>query len=56
VAETSGAVRVGRTVEIQGLGPLFTGKYYLTDVRHVFDGAAGIRTEFTGERPGLGQP
>jgi phage protein D len=56
VAETSGNVRVGRTIDIQGLGPLFTGKYYLTEVKHSFDGTAGMRTEFTSERPGLGQP
>jgi phage protein D len=55
VAETAGRVRVGRLFDISGLGPLFSGKYYLTEVRHLFDGAAGIRTEFTAERPGLGQ-
>ena len=45
-----------RVAEIDGLGPLFSGKYYLSEVRHLFDGMHGIRTEFTGRasrpRPG----
>ena len=36
------------------LGPWFDGKYYVSEVCHRFDGASGIRTEFTGERPGIG--
>lgn len=55
VAEADARIRVGSFVELQGLGPLFSGKYYVAEVRHVFD-ARGIRTEFTGERPGLGRP
>jgi phage protein D len=55
VAETDARLRVGGAVVLQGLGPLFSGKYYLTEVRHLFDGTNGLRTEFTGERPGLGQ-
>lgn len=54
VAETDARIRVGNHVEIQGLGPLFNGKYYLSDVRHLFD-ADGLRTEFTAERPGIGR-
>jgi phage protein D len=55
VAQTDPRMRVGGYVDLQGLGPLFTGKYYLTDVRHLFDGKQGLRTEFTGERPGIGR-
>lgn len=55
VAETDSRLRVGGSVDLQGLGPLFSGKYYLAEVRHCFDGTKGIRTEFTGERPGLGR-
>lgn len=55
VAETDSRLRVGNYVELKSLGPLFSGKYYLSEVRHVFDGAKGIRTEFTGERPGIGR-
>ena len=55
VAETDSRLRVGSYVDLQGLGPLFNGKYYLTEVKHLFEGTRGIRTEFTVERPGLGQ-
>ncbi len=54
VAETTAQLRVGAYLELQGLGPLFNGKYYLAEVQHLYDGARGIRTEFTAERPGLG--
>lgn len=54
-AETSAQLRVGAFVDLRRLGPLFSGKYYVTEVRHVFDGL-GIRTEFTGERAGIGHP
>lgn len=53
-AQTRAGLRVGAVVELSRLGPLFDGAYYLTEVRHVFDSARGIRTEFTAERPGLG--
>jgi phage protein D len=54
VAETSAELRVGSYVNLQGLGPLFNGKYYLSEVRHLFN-FLGLRSEFTAERPGLGQ-
>jgi uncharacterized protein len=55
VAEVNNDLRVGSFVTLAGLGPLFSGKYYVAEVRHLFDGKAGFRTEFVGERPGLGQ-
>jgi phage protein D len=55
VARTNGKLRVGAVVDLDGLGPLFSGKYYLAEVRHRFDGARGLRTEFSAERPGLGR-
>jgi Bacteriophage probable baseplate hub protein len=55
VAETSGRLRVGGFILIKNIGPLFSGKYYLAEVRHLFDGK-GLRTEFTAERAGLGRP
>ncbi len=55
-ADVEIGLRVGRTVELSGLGPLFNGAYYVSEVRHLFDVAAGIRSEFTAERPGLGRP
>lgn len=55
VAITS-QLRVGTKLELLELGPLFSGKYYVTEVRHLFSlDMHGLRTEFTVERPGLGQ-
>ena len=47
-------IRVGTTIELQGIGPLFEGKYYATAVRHTFDLMHGYRTTFEVQRPGLG--
>ncbi|HEX4603066.1 MAG TPA: hypothetical protein VH724_03665 [Candidatus Angelobacter sp.] len=55
MAQANAKLRVGTYVDLQALGPMFSGKYYLTQVKHVFDGADGFRTEFTGERPGIGR-
>jgi phage protein D len=56
VARTTGKLRVGTLLDLDGLGPLFNGSYYLASVRHRFDGARGLRTEFSAERAGLGRP
>jgi len=55
VSEADGRLKVGNEVDLAGLGPLFNGKYTLTEVRHIFDGR-GARTEFVVERAGLGRP
>lgn len=55
MAQGDAKLRVGTYVDMQGLGPLFSGKYYLAHVKHVFDGTQGYRTEFTAERPGIGK-
>ena len=55
-AEGRGDLRAGRKVDLAGLGPLFSGKYYLASVRHIFDATAGYRVEFTAERAALGRP
>jgi Bacteriophage probable baseplate hub protein len=55
VAETDARFHVGKKAEISAVGPLFSGTYYLTEVRHLFDLTRGIRTEFTAQRPGIGQ-
>jgi phage protein D len=55
VAEPNAQLHVGVKVDLAGLGPLFSGKYYVSEVKHVFDATRGLRTEFTAERPGLGQ-
>lgn len=56
VCQTSAKLRVGATVRLSKLGPLFSGDYYLCEVRHRFDGELGLRTEIRAERPGLGRP
>jgi phage protein D len=53
IAEGDGRIRVGTHVELQGLGGLFGGQYYVTEVRHTFDRQSGYQTTFTVERPGL---
>jgi phage protein D len=55
IAETQSALRVGTTVNIKQTGPLFSGTYYVVEVRHRFDSARGLRTEFIAERAGIGQ-
>jgi len=56
VAVTDAKLRAGAKVQLDGLGPLFSGSYYVTETKHLFDGARGLRTEFAAERAGLGQP
>jgi len=48
-----GRIRVGVKLVLNGLGDMFDGKYYVTEVRHTFDGTNGFRTYFQVERPGL---
>jgi phage protein D len=55
VAEASAGIRVGSRVDLKELGPLFSGKYTVTAVRHRFDTLNGVRTEFEVERPGIGR-
>lgn len=55
VAETDHRFRVGAFVNLQGLGSMFNGRYYISRVTHIFDSVKGLRTKFTGERPGIGQ-
>jgi phage protein D len=47
-------LRVGATVNMQGLGAMFDGKYYVTEARHTFDQAQGYRTQIRVERPFIG--
>jgi phage protein D len=54
-AETRAELKVGVTVTLAGLGPLFDGDFYLAATEIVFDGAHGMRTELELERPGLGK-
>ncbi|MGH2497405.1 MAG: phage late control D family protein [Ktedonobacteraceae bacterium] len=54
VAETNSQLRVGNAVDLIGLGALFSGRYYLSEVTYLFDSVNGMRTEFTAERPYIG--
>ena len=54
MAQGDANLRVGTYVTLQGLGKLFSGKYYLAYVKHIFDGMRGYLTEFTAERCGIG--
>ena len=56
VADTNALLRVGAHVDLQELGPLFSGIYYVTGVHHLFDPTKGMRTRFAAERPALGSP
>jgi len=53
IAQPGPGLRVGRTVRLEGVGPLFSGTYQITTIRHLFDGEAGLRTEFEVRRPGI---
>ncbi len=55
LAQPDARLRCGATVELTGLGPLFSGKYSLAEVTHRFDMAEGLRTEFVAERPWIGR-
>jgi phage protein D len=53
VAEGDGNIKVGASIELNGLGELFDGEYYICEARHTFDQQNGYRTHFGVERPGL---
>jgi phage protein D len=55
-AEGDPGLRVGRKVELKGVGSLFNGKYVLVRTQHTFSARGGYRTEFSVERPALGKP
>jgi phage protein D len=54
VAEGDARLKVATHVVLSGLGPLFDGSYYVTDVCHTFDRKNGFRSRFSIQRPGLG--
>lgn len=54
VVDGSVRLRVGTTVELARVGPLFEGPYYVTLARHTFDVLNGYRTTFFAERAGIG--
>lgn len=55
VADLDARLQVGAAVTVRGVGALFSGVYYLTEVRHVFDTEGGLRTQFTAKSVSLGR-
>jgi phage protein D len=55
IAQTDARLQAGAIVQLDALGPLFSGNYYVTEASIQFDGETGMRTHFTVERPGLGR-
>lgn len=56
VADHVPALRLGHAIDVVGVGPLFSGSYQVTAVRHRFDSGQGLRTEFEVRRPRLARP
>ena len=56
MARGDARIRVGRAIDLQGLGPLFSGTYYVSEVQHSFSRrpGGGYTTELVVERPGIG--
>lgn len=54
-AEGNTRVRVGTHVTFAGLGKLFNGTYYVSEVHHYFTAEEGYLTIFSVERSGIGQ-
>ena len=54
IADGDGRIQVGTNLNLQGLGNLFEGGFYVTAARHVFEPKTGYRTWFAVERPGIG--
>jgi len=53
IAQGNPNLRLGSHVHLQGLGPLFSGTYFIEKSRHIFDHQSGYRTELHVSRPGL---
>ena len=54
VSRGDARIRVGRAIDLHGIGTLFTGTYYVTEARHIFSRQTGYTTEFVAERAGIG--
>jgi hypothetical protein len=48
--EFDARLRVGVSIELDGLGDPVDGAYHLVEVRHRYDGAGGLRSEFSAIR------
>lgn len=54
-AAPNARIKPGVQLDLGGLGPIFSGKYTVTEACHRFDAAEGARSEFTVERPAIGR-
>lgn len=54
VAEGDARLKAGAHVELNGLGDLFNGSYYVNAVHHMFSQDVGYKTQFCVERAALG--
>ena len=56
IARGDARIRVGRQIALEGLGALFSGLYYVCEVRHCFSRGhnGGYTTELVVERPSSG--
>jgi phage protein D len=54
-ADADARIVVGANIKLSGLGPLFSGHYYISEVNHVFDTQTGTVTNFTAECASIGQ-
>lgn len=55
LADGNPQIRVGVTVNLSRLGPMFDGAYSVVRVRHMFTMQGGYQTEFDLERPWIGR-
>lgn len=55
-SDADARLRPGAGVELEGLGPLFSGAYGITAVQHRFDLQGGLRSTFGVERAWIGRP
>lgn len=53
LAEGDVRLRVGAGLTLNGIGPMFEGDYYVSEVRHTFDTEHGFQTRFRVERAGI---
>lgn len=54
IAEGDARYKTGTKINIQGLGNIFSGPYYINSVHHMFSQDAGYQTHFSVERPAIG--
>ena len=54
IAEGDARYKAGAKINIQGVGPIFSGPYFVNSVHHMFSQEGGYLTQFSVERPAIG--